>query len=262
MSSAKPLDKYPAMRLWVQCDVCNKWRRLPLFVDDGNALPESWTCSMNEFDKLRASCSAEQEPMGDSPSALSNDPDPLDVSEPTHWDALVIEKLGKGLGFYKSTDSSAMPIQSSAEVAAKEAIEIEMRDASGEASVQHIDYVESHGASVGHHENVSLKEKPPAGSLWLAICFVGIMVSFVLYALVMEGVTKDHHISEVSLIFLTSTVYTLTAFVGKKMNKEPDATIPTFKMMLVSLMSLASSWFSIRSLRYVIFPIQVASFVG
>ena len=55
----------PALRqlqtLWVQCDACRKWRRLPSRVSsDDDVLLETWTCALNP-DPRRASCSAPQE---------------------------------------------------------------------------------------------------------------------------------------------------------------------------------------------------------
>jgi hypothetical protein len=46
--------------VWVQCNKCNKWRRLPA---DTNVkkLPRKWYCSMNESDPLRQSCTAPEE---------------------------------------------------------------------------------------------------------------------------------------------------------------------------------------------------------
>ena len=44
---------------WVQCETCEKWRMLPGFVEV-ETLPEKWYCNMNEFDKARSICSAEE----------------------------------------------------------------------------------------------------------------------------------------------------------------------------------------------------------
>lgn len=44
---------------WVQCETCEKWRMLPSFVEV-ETLPEKWYCHMNEFDKARSKCSAEE----------------------------------------------------------------------------------------------------------------------------------------------------------------------------------------------------------
>jgi seryl-tRNA synthetase len=43
---------------WVQCDLCSKWRRLPpqSHPNYPTDLPESWTCSLNTWDK-NSSCS-------------------------------------------------------------------------------------------------------------------------------------------------------------------------------------------------------------
>ena len=47
---------------WVQCEhaSCGKWRRLPPDIK-ADTLPDSWTCSMNTWNKEQASCDAPQE---------------------------------------------------------------------------------------------------------------------------------------------------------------------------------------------------------
>jgi len=46
---------------WAQCDVCDKWRKLPLDVDP-STLPTVWICSMNTLsDPSRNCCNAPQE---------------------------------------------------------------------------------------------------------------------------------------------------------------------------------------------------------
>ncbi|KAK1320037.1 hypothetical protein QJS10_CPA03g00934 [Acorus calamus] len=42
---------------WAECDVCHRWRRLPVDV----LLPPKWTCSDNAWDPRRRSCSAPDE---------------------------------------------------------------------------------------------------------------------------------------------------------------------------------------------------------
>ncbi|XP_065852262.1 B3 domain-containing transcription repressor VAL2 isoform X2 [Euphorbia lathyris] len=42
---------------WAQCDICSKWRRLPVDV----LLPPKWTCADNAWDRTRSSCSAPDE---------------------------------------------------------------------------------------------------------------------------------------------------------------------------------------------------------
>ncbi|WCJ27841.1 B3 domain-containing protein Os07g0679700 [Euphorbia peplus] len=50
---------------WAQCDICSKWRRLPLDI----LLPPKWTCADNAWDRTRSSCSAPDEL---NPSELEN----------------------------------------------------------------------------------------------------------------------------------------------------------------------------------------------
>ena len=49
------------MSTWVQCDLCDKWRRLPPGEEYEN-LPDKWFCSMNP-DGLRNTCEKPQERM-------------------------------------------------------------------------------------------------------------------------------------------------------------------------------------------------------
>mmetsp|Transcript_21961 Transcript_21961/g.65854 ORF Transcript_21961/g.65854 Transcript_21961/m.65854 type:complete len:363 (-) Transcript_21961:22-1110(-) len=93
---------------------------------------------------------------------------------------------------------------------------------------------------------------------WLAGCFLGIMFSFILYGLVMEYATSGgRKLHELSLIFVTSSLYTTTAYVGKTIRGEAPTTVPTYKLFCVAMLSMGSTFFSVRSLRYVIFPVQV-----
>ena len=48
---------------WVQCDACEKWRRLPKREHENypDELSDSWTCEMNTWNSEYASCSAPQE---------------------------------------------------------------------------------------------------------------------------------------------------------------------------------------------------------
>ena len=45
---------------WVQCDACNKWRRVPWHVDL-EALPDPWVCGQNTWDIDAATCAAPQD---------------------------------------------------------------------------------------------------------------------------------------------------------------------------------------------------------
>ncbi|KAJ8612446.1 hypothetical protein CTAYLR_006577 [Chrysophaeum taylorii] len=92
----------------------------------------------------------------------------------------------------------------------------------------------------------------------LSISFSGIMFSFIFYGLVMEYATSgDRKLHELSLIFVTSSLYTCTAYVGKMVRGEQPTTVPTYKFFCVAIFSIGSTFFSVRSLRYVPFPVQV-----
>ena len=92
----------------------------------------------------------------------------------------------------------------------------------------------------------------------LAISFFGIMFSFILYGIAMEyATTGGRKLHELSLILVTSTLYTATAYTGKTLRGEQPTTVPTYKLFFVAMLSMGSTFFSVRSLRYVIFPVQV-----
>jgi len=55
---------------WVQCEACDKWRKLPRG-RSASDLPVEWYCAMNDWDKSRSTCTAEQE----------NEEDVADASE-------------------------------------------------------------------------------------------------------------------------------------------------------------------------------------
>ena len=94
--------------------------------------------------------------------------------------------------------------------------------------------------------------------IWLLICFLGIMASFVCYGLLLEYATSgDEKLHELSFLFVTSGLYTLTAAAGRYVRDEKPTTIPPARFAVLGLTSMGSTFFSVRSLRYVIYPIQV-----
>nr|XP_023697729.1 MORC family CW-type zinc finger protein 3-like isoform X1 [Paramormyrops kingsleyae] len=66
------IPKHPDQN-WVQCDNCQRWRRLPDGIDS-NLLPDEWFCYMNPDPQYR-SCQVEQEPV-DSEDEQQCDPKP------------------------------------------------------------------------------------------------------------------------------------------------------------------------------------------
>lgn len=94
--------------------------------------------------------------------------------------------------------------------------------------------------------------------IWLALCFIGIMASFVCYGLLLEYTTSGgRKLHELSFLFVTSGLYTLTAAAGRYVRGETPTTIPPSRFAILGLTSMGSTFTSVRSLRYVIYPIQV-----
>lgn len=88
--------------------------------------------------------------------------------------------------------------------------------------------------------------------VWLIICFVGIMASFVCYGLLLEYTTSGgRKLHELSFLFITSALYTITAAAGRYVRDETPTTIPPRQFALLGLTSMGSTWCSVRSLRYV-----------
>ena len=83
------------------------------------------------------------------------------------------------------------------------------------------DHGAGHGHGRGHGGGDGGYDTPNAGYLWLAMCFLGIMCSFIVYGIVMEYATSGgRELHELSMIFLTSLMYSVTAWYGRRMNGE------------------------------------------
>ena len=60
--STKPGDdSWASSNVWICCDKCNRWRRVPKGVPTPSE-DEPWDCSMNTWDYRYASCAVEEEP--------------------------------------------------------------------------------------------------------------------------------------------------------------------------------------------------------
>lgn len=87
---------------------------------------------------------------------------------------------------------------------------------------------------------------------WLIICFLGIMASFVCYGLLLEYTTSGgRKLHELSFLFVTSGLYTLTAAAGRYVRDETPTTIPPARFAVLGLTSMGSTFCSVRSLRCV-----------
>jgi solute carrier family 35 (UDP-galactose transporter), member B1 len=111
----------------------------------------------------------------------------------------------------------------------------------------------SHG-SHGHGPD----EEKHAGYGWLLICTLGMISSLTLYGIVLEYVTSGgRKLHELSFVFVTTSIYSLTAFIARGFFCEKPTQISKYQMLTLSLTSIASTFTSVRSLRYVIYPVQV-----
>lgn len=94
--------------------------------------------------------------------------------------------------------------------------------------------------------------------IWLSVCFFGIMFSFVAYGLLLEYTTSGgRKLHELSFLFVTSSLYTMTAAAGSYVRDEKPSSIPPSRFAVLAMTSMTSTYCSVRSLRYVIYPIQV-----
>jgi len=97
-----------------------------------------------------------------------------------------------------------------------------------------------------------------AGYGWLAFCTLGMISTLTLYGIALEYATSGgRKLHELSFVFVTTTIYTFTAFFARSMFKENLTNISKYEMLSLSVTSIASTLTSVLSLRYVIYPVQV-----
>ena len=97
-----------------------------------------------------------------------------------------------------------------------------------------------------------------AGYIWLLVCVSGMISSLTLYGVVLEYATSGSRVlHEMSFVFVTTSIYTITAYVARWIFGETPTNISKYQMLFLSLTSIASTFTSVRSLRYVIYPVQV-----
>jgi len=135
--------------------------------------------------------------------------------------------------------------------------EAETKQSSGNAStVSDVKETQPDDLYKNDETNTGLGGK--ANIIWLGICFFGIMFSFVGYGLLLEYATSGgRKLHELSFLFVTSLLYTTTAAAGRYVRDETPSTIPPARFAVLGMTSMGSTFCSVRSLRYVIFPIQV-----
>jgi len=109
-----------------------------------------------------------------------------------------------------------------------------------------------------NHDPSSSNDEQGPSMFWLSLCFFGIMMSFVTYGYLLEYATSGgRKLHELSFLFVTSLLYTLTAAAGRHVRDEVPTDIPRSRFAILGITSMGSTFCSVRSLRYVIFPIQV-----
>lgn len=108
------------------------------------------------------------------------------------------------------------------------------------------------------HAKQNEREDHNAGTGWLIFCAVGMITSLTMYGVVLEYATSgDRKLHEISFVFVTTSIYTITAYLARWLFGEKPTVISKYPMLLLSLTSIASTFTSVRSLRYVIYPVQV-----
>lgn len=114
------------------------------------------------------------------------------------------------------------------------------------------------GHGHGHGHGGGQEEERHAGYGWLFVCVFGMISSLTLYGITLEYVTSGgRQLHEVSYLFVTTSIYALTAYIARWQLGEEITAISKYQMLLLSTTSLASTYTSVRSLRYVIYPVQV-----
>ena len=107
-------------------------------------------------------------------------------------------------------------------------------------------------------ESETEERRPANYYMWLAFCTVGMVTSLTLYGLALEYATSGgRKLHELSFVFVTTSIYSLTAFACREYFQEEKTHISKYQMLTLSCTSIASTITSVRSLRYVIYPVQV-----
>ena len=96
----------------------------------------------------------------------------------------------------------------------------------------------------------SISNSKTSELFWLFLCFIGIMMSFVVYGILLEYTTSGgRKLHELSFLFVTSSLYTVTAAAGRYVRAETPTTIPPARFAILGLTSMGSTFCSVRSLR-------------
>lgn len=112
------------------------------------------------------------------------------------------------------------------------------------------------GGHGGHRDHSDVDRN--AGPYWLAFCVIGMISTLTMYGLALEYATSgDRKLHELSFVFVTTSIYSITAFIARALVNEKVTEISKYEMLSLSMTSIASTFTSVLSLRYVIYPVQV-----
>ncbi len=93
---------------------------------------------------------------------------------------------------------------------------------------------------------------------WLGFCTVGMVSALTMYGVALEYATSGgRRMHELSFVFVTTSIYSVTAFICREYFQERPTEISKYQMLTLSCTSILSTVTSVRSLRYVIYPVQV-----
>jgi UDP-galactose transporter B1 len=113
-----------------------------------------------------------------------------------------------------------------------------------------------HGGGSNNLEDSNTDPKEYYG--WLAFCTVGMVSSLTMYGIALEYATSgDRKLHEISFVFVTTSIYSMTAYICREIFQEKPTAISKYQMLTLSCTSILSTVTSVRSLRYVIYPVQV-----
>jgi solute carrier family 35 (UDP-galactose transporter), member B1 len=111
---------------------------------------------------------------------------------------------------------------------------------------------------MGGHGGGTVDGDKHAGYGWLAFCVIGMMSSLTIYGIALEYATSGgRKLHELSFVFVTTSIYSSTAFIARWFFGEKPTSISKYQMLILSTTSISSTYTSVRSLRYVIYPVQV-----
>ena len=109
-----------------------------------------------------------------------------------------------------------------------------------------------------HHSYYSESDDRHAGYGWLAVCVVGMLTSLTVYGIVLEYITSGgRELHEWSFLLISTSIYSVVAYIARSALGEKQTEISKSNILILSITSVASNFTSVRSLRYVIYPVQV-----